>query len=214
MQPFVRLRVVAILSLLVLTAFAARSTAAVYNGPGGPLADDPGDGWGTAEFPIVISGTGATVQSVDAVTLNNLTHTWFGDTQFTLVAPDGTTLVRLASPRDGEDADLNGTYRLVVDSSLPTLDQASVPLSGDDDIPSGSYAIATYQDTTTPGPRTSYDPFDGMPLDGTWTLRVEDFGVGDTGTLGSWSLEATVPEPGSLSLLGALCVFALRRRAR
>lgn len=211
---FVRPRVVVALFTLVVLVSAGRAPAVVYNGAGGPLQDDPGAGFGLAEFPIVISGTGATVESVNAVTMTNLTHTWFGDTQFTLLSPDG-TLVRLASPREPEDANLNGTYRMVVDPAVPTLDEAAVPLGDADNIPSGTYAIATYLSTTVPGPRTTYDPFDGKLADGTWTLRIEDFGVGDTGALGSWALDVTyVPEPGALGSFAALALLALRRRCR
>lgn len=206
-------RVIALLASVAVFACATYVSAEVYSGPGGALVDDPGAGAiGTAEFPIVISGTGATIQSVNAVTLNNITHTWLGDTQFTLLGPDG-TLVRLASPRDGEDANLNGTYRLVVDPSVPTLDEAAVPLGDADNVPSGTYAIATYQDATTPGPRTTYDPFDNAAADGTWTLRVEDFAAGDTGSLGSWELDVTfVPEPGAVTSIAALALWGLRRR--
>lgn len=204
--------VVGFLAVLILCSSAIHSSAAVYNGSGGPLVDDPGEGWGTAEFPIAISGTGATVQSVNAVVLTNLTHTWIGDLQLTLLAPDG-TLERLASPRDGEDSNFNGTYTFVVDPSVPTLDEATEPLGDGDNLPSQSLAIATYGFGAN-GPRTTYDIFDNKPLDGTWTLRIEDFGGGDTGALGSWSLDVTVPEPGAIGSLGALALFALRRHSR
>jgi subtilisin-like proprotein convertase family protein len=57
--------------------------------------------------------------------------------------------------------------------------------------------------------------FNGLPLEGTWTLFISDLGQGGTHELESWSLEATpVPEPATWAIVSssALLAFALLRR--
>jgi hypothetical protein len=200
-------------ALAAAVVAAPPAQAAVFTASGGPLVDQPGSGFGEANFPLVISGVGADVATINSLTWTNITHSYIGDLHVTLFAPNGTSTV-LYAPPDFDVSNLNGTYTLVENPLVPTIDEASASIA-DADIPSGTYAIAGYGDGTNPGPRTTFAPVVGAPVDGTWTLRVRDYGPGDTGALGSWSLDVTpvaVPEPAALGLFATAGLIALRRR--
>lgn len=54
--------------------------------------------------------------------------------------------------------------------------------------------------------------FNGMDVNGDWTLFIADQAAGDTATLRSWSLSITVvPEPSVAMLAGFAALLALRR---
>ena len=199
----------------VLAASAITANAAVYNGTGGPLVD-AGTAVGVAQFDINIAGTNGTVTAMNSVTVS-LTHTWVGDTTMELYAPDGTTFVSLASPRDGESSNYNGTYTFVVDPTKETIDEVSDPLGNAQDIPSGLYAPADYGGGTLNGTRVDYTPYTGMALDGMWSLVIADYGGGDSGDLTGWSMDIdfsapAVPEPASLAAIVGLGGLGLIRR--
>lgn len=55
--------------------------------------------------------------------------------------------------------------------------------------------------------------FNGMDVNGDWTLFIADQGAGETAVLTSWSLSITVvPEPSVATLAGLVLLLALRRR--
>lgn len=125
----------------------------------GPVAGTP------AESTIAISQN----DLVSSVSINlQLEHDRFKDIDIELVAPSGET-VKLWS-RDlcnPDEIDL-------------TFTEGGIPLafSNCDDIVTGSFQ-----------PFESFSAFDGIDTDGTWTLRVTDFFLGNTGTIENWSID-------------------------
>ena len=126
-----------------------------------------------SEFSLTVSGVtagnGLTQVSVD------ISHTFNGDLDITLIAPNGAS-IDLSSDNGsyGDDYD-NVIFR---DDSSNTLPTGFANLSGD------------YQ------PEQPLSLLSGQ-TDGTWILRVCDDAGLDTGTLHSWSLTFDTPPPPS-----------------
>ena len=201
-----------IFSVLVVTAFAFFANVAhadMFTGGGFALVDAMGTTAGTAFGNIVVAGNGGTVASIDSVTINGFTHTFIGDifVDFRNVTNATAVSVRLAGPPDASAANFNGTYTFSVNPALQTIDEAAFGKLDADDIAPGRYAIADYGGGTANGARTNFNSMSNLAIDGTWQLRVIDFGAGDTGAITGWSFNATitaVPEPSCIALLGGV----------
>ncbi len=200
--------------LAALGLCATPAMADTYFGSGGPLVDHDGDNPGIALFTINVSGTGADIASLDAITLTDFTHTWLGDTVILLLAPDNATFVLATSPPDLHSANFNGDYTFVVSNILPTIDEIADGQPSTFDVPSGSYAASDYGGGSDPGPRVDWAEMQGVGLDGDWILQIYDFFPGDTGELGGWNFTVTIPEPAGAGLLGAAASLLLVRRRR
>ncbi|HWB19344.1 MAG TPA: proprotein convertase P-domain-containing protein, partial [Phycisphaerales bacterium] len=104
-----------------------------------------------------------------------------------------------------------------VDSGGSNLLTAATAAGASAAIPSGTYNRSTSANTNVAGgvDNDGYSVFAGDNLAGAWTLNIKDWGVGDTGTLGSWSITidyTAAPAPGALALLGLAGVVGRRRR--
>src|SRR5688572_29604276 len=95
-------RKVCAVAVVLLGACAGSANAEEYFGSGGPIADGPGindpELYTETVFPINVSGTGGNVTSVNAVTLVNIQHPFFGDLEFLLRGPDGSTALLVDAP--------------------------------------------------------------------------------------------------------------------
>lgn len=100
----------------------------------------------------------------------NITHTFVGDLELTLVSPQGTR-VQLINHVGGGGNDFRNT---VLDDEAPTpITTGTAPFVG------------RYK------PSSLLSAFDGENANGTWTLEVSDTVGGDSGSLNAWSLEIT-----------------------
>ena len=120
---------------------------------------------------VVMSGP---ILDVD-VTLN-ITHTWMGDVQLWVAAPDGTE-VRLTNQDGGEGDDFVNTR----------FDDEAVPSIGN---------AQAWQDPFTGSwqPNGDLFDFDGLDPNGTWTLYIQDAYNNDVGTVNDWTLHIAVAE--------------------
>jgi subtilisin family serine protease/subtilisin-like proprotein convertase family protein len=98
----------------------------------------------------------------------NLTHTFVSDLDITLIAPDSTEIV-LASGV-GANGD-NFTNTIFDDSATISIVAGNAPFTG------------TFR------PAQPLSNFNGLSLDGTWTLKIDDLFFDDFGTLLDWSME-------------------------
>ncbi len=186
--------VAAVAGALCLSQTAAQAQTVTMTNPT-PIAI-PGGGGGSPGDPypssITMSGLTGPVCKV-VVTLHGLSHTWTGDIDILLVAPNGQTCVLLSDVGDPHSV-VNAT--LVFDDNAP-----SVP---------STFASGTFRPTNeegfdgdafeTPAPPGPYgsvlDSFNGMSAataNGQWRLFVrDDYVPDDHGLLaGGWSLSIT-----------------------
>jgi subtilisin-like proprotein convertase family protein len=130
-----------------------------------------GAGFLIKDFKTLSSGAtpsslpGATVKSI-TITINDLTHTWMGDTTFRLA--HGATTCVLAD-MCGDARQFTGTYVLDDSAETPFCQQPQV---------GGTYRPSNSMNTA----------FAGQSPDGEWTLSVQDQGPGDEGGCSSWSI--------------------------
>lgn len=112
-------------------------------------------------------GTIGTDADIDNVTLD-ITHTFDGDLDITLVSPAG-TLLDLTSGNGGSDDNYTMTeFR----DGAPNITTGAGPYTGVFQAEGGTFATT----------------FDGESITGDWTLSIFDSANGDTGTLNSWSI--------------------------
>jgi subtilisin-like proprotein convertase family protein len=209
-------------------ALAAGSVAVadVYNGTGGAIPDRGATGVGppTSVFTSTVNVPGGSVISVNNVTLNfgvgpgaTGAHSWVGDLVVKLTAPNGdnvhlfSRLGATTATGFGRADDMSGGPYVFVNSG-----GANMLTTLGNPVPAGTYDRST-NNPIAPPPQDldDYTVFNGDNAAGAWTLTIEDWAGGDTGGLANWSLDITVPEPGSMGLLaGAAALPLLRRRRR
>lgn len=154
------------------------------------------------------------------VSLSSLSHSWMGDLIATLTHIDTGTTVNLfnsvgrTSSGVGDGSNFNGLYNF---NDAYNGDLWSIAASGDGSfiIPSGDY-FPTGAGSGVEVPMLT--AISGLPSSGTWRLNISDNFSGDTGSLGSWSLNlqgsSPASVPGPLPLLGAGAAFGWSRRLR
>lgn len=103
-----------------------------------------------------------------------ITHTWYGDVRFTLIAPNGTAVQLLGTPPPncGDASDLTGAVYTLDDTAAQTLDAAAIAAGAT--IPSGTYR-----------PDAPLSTFLGVNPVGNWTFVFADGTLGDTGSVAS-----------------------------
>ena len=174
-----------------------------FTASGGAIPDE-----GVAVFPLFMNLDYGNVDHVDFIAsleliITDLDHTAPADLDVFLIDPFGTTIEIMTdlgnmSPISGVELVFNDKY----------ADIPGIPLE------SGNYRPEGLQDGS--GGLGEYQSMEGgYNAGGTdaWVLLMIDDAPGDSGSLGSYTLRGTVPEPATLSLLvlGALAV--LRRRS-
>jgi len=118
-----------------------------------------------AESVITISETG----SVESVNLQvNVSHSVLQELEIELESPDGTVVKLMGFDICSTD----GINAIFDDGGIP------LPFNGCDDQVVGVFK-----------PVESLSAFNGVNLNGNWTLRATDFLIGNIGTINNWSLE-------------------------
>jgi subtilisin-like proprotein convertase family protein len=111
---------------------------------------------------------------VDVEVLVNITHTYTGDLDLYLIAPDGTEV--LLSDQNG------GSGNNYIDTHFD--DEADDAISGGSAPFTGSFR-----------PDQPLSVLDGLPAGGVWTFKVIDRWGSDVGTIDAWQLQLVVNEP-------------------
>jgi subtilisin-like proprotein convertase family protein len=137
------------------------------------------DGMGSFQDDIVVTDNFSVTDVT--VTLKGLVHTWVGDLSVRLRHLETETVVDLfrrpGQPHfssSGYSNDLNGNYSFN-DHFKGNFEETAAENAV---IPSGDYSA------TEP-----LAAFNGLSAAGTWRLTINDCSAGDSGSLGSWSLD-------------------------
>ncbi len=142
-----------------------------YDGDGG--GSDASD-LAVSEIEVTGSGTIGVDATIESVELD-ITHTFDGDLEITLVSPLGTP-ISLSSANGGAGDDFDGT---IIMDGAPPLSSGAPPYAGTF-APDGGSMNAT---------------FAGQSITGTWTLLVDDiFPLADGGTFNGVTLNICTEE--------------------
>src|SRR5436190_2662022 len=189
------------------TSAATESVAATFQANPATLGAIP-DGPDTCNGPgparnvtFTVSGLTGPPTNVSVTVTLNPPHTWVGDLDAILIAPDGSTFHYLftftgGTPTGGSDGSSAGGPYIFNDAASGNWWSAAAAVPDDPDssvIPAGSYRTSDIN-----GNLTLMNPkFAAIPTsNGTWTLRFLDFCLGDTGSVSSASLTlATAANP-------------------
>jgi len=181
-----------------------------------------------------VTGIAVSIRLTNAPTAQTTGHTFLGDLVATITSPNNDTFVlfqRVASTStnpnylgspfgSGDDWLLNGTARFVgEDAGQYALYTPGVALQGGTGnlwttvAAAGNFPMGDYRTSAlaTGALTNMFAFFNGDAAQGNWTLHISDRGGGDTGRLGSWTLQL-LPEPASMALLGLGALAFIRRR--
>jgi subtilisin-like proprotein convertase family protein len=189
---------------------AAQPVAAVWDAGATFLPDGNGNVYTTT---LNVSGISNPIMTdpdeIQQVCLN-IEHSFLGDLEMKLIAPDGTELILkerfnaadgnscdlgepiAKAPKDGgssnTDPGIGYDYCFTPTPSYGTMVDESVNYTRNYTDPIGN----TYTDKYLPsGAYTSYEPFSdliGVPLNGDWTIWVKDHLPQDNGWIFNWSI--------------------------
>jgi len=154
-----------LLTVLALLCTVSLSYSQTFTGTGGAIPDNSCTA--AHEFPIAVTGVGMLTPSRLAQFEIDITHTFNGDLDISLISPAG-TVADISSDNGGAGDNYTGT---IFD------DNAAVSIVGSVAPHTGSFI-----------PEDGLNTFCGENADGTWIVRVCDDAGGDTGTLNSLSL--------------------------
>jgi subtilisin-like proprotein convertase family protein len=138
---------------------------------------------GTTLATMPVSGITGSITKV--VASFYLTHTFDGDLEISLIAPDGTTVPLVVNRGGGGD-----NFGTSCANRTTFDDAAAVSITA---------GAAPFAGTFRPeGPLSAFNGKSGAAVNGTWTLSLADEVGGDFGNLQCWSLAITVDDSGAL----------------
>jgi len=191
-----------LLVAITLTFHSIVAYAATYMGTNtGPIPDGPSPSrsCGTPR-DVTFNVAGFTGNFGSASVTFNATHSWVGDLEVSLIAPNGVThllfsFVGSNSNNDrGDNSNLGAAYTFS-DAATANFWTAAARVGPNTIIPGGSYrtqAAGPFGNDNPGPPFTSINAtFAGMTqaqINGTWMLRFRDCWKGNTGSVSSASL--------------------------
>jgi len=192
-------RIIAILVIVVGTGGSPVFAHSVYIYGGNfnlPIPAEPNSSQGWMDDAVIEVPDHFTIHDLDVGI--SLTHTNVFDLQISLESPAGTSLFLNMYDLDEFFIDPNYTNTIFDDEAPESIKQAEPPFSG------RFRPIDTYK----------LSEFDGENAYGTWRLQIYDMWQADTGTLDSFELMITIPEPATFLLLGLGKIILRRKRRR
>ncbi len=172
------------LAPVTVTAASGPVSVAVPDGTGDPALSN-----------VVIAGIPAAAVISEVKVTFTMTHTWVGDMDINIKAPNN-AILNLVGGLDGGTGS-NGTANFT-GTSVSSI--GTVAMSGAPAPRSGTYkadALAGYGPTGYEQTTASWANLipTATAANGTWTLAMGDWGAGDNGTLTSWSVNITYGLP-------------------
>jgi subtilisin-like proprotein convertase family protein len=153
------------------------------------------DGPAVVSSTVAVAAVGAFLRDVNITA--NITHTFCGDLDITLMSPAGTVVTLTTDNTEDADVDnvFNGT--LWDDDANPG---GQVPYSSNNGVTTDH----SYVNLVTATPLTPEEPlaaFIGENPNGTWTITISDDTAIDGGSLDSWTLQITTGTCGAPCML-------------
>ncbi len=196
-------------SVFLTALFLSTIQAQIFTGAGFTITDGGGR-VATSCSTVAVSGITTNV-NVRSVSINNLNHTWIGDTQVMVYRPGAAVPPAfgdtVSSPPDDRACNFAGTYRFI-DSGATTIDAATAgPCASATNLAPGDYRSSNYFGASGAGsPPTSLTTLFGSltpaQANGNWLVCVFDYATPDGGTVGSTSLQLTVLSAASVAVGG------------
>ena len=203
LNVYTRNSTLTIIAILVLASrnSSIASTVCIYGGAfNSPIPANPDDTKGWMEDAIIEVPDHFSICDIDVAV--SLRHTNACDLQIFIENPAGTSLcLNMYDFKDffeGEDY----TQTIFDDEAEVSIEQAKPPFTG------------RFRPKTLDDPNNLLQVFDGQDCYGSWRLKIYDAFYHDTGTLDSFEIRITVPEPATAVLLtlGTALLSLLKRR--
>lgn len=202
-----------LVTLFLLLLLSVPALSAFYNGTNTGAIADGGAGappqCGTArDVTFNVSGL---LSAGSASVAFTMTHTYIGDVQIMLIAPNSTSMILMsrvgatAAIPFGDNSNMAGTYTFS-DTGAGGIWAAAAGVNTNQNVPAGTYR------TQVSGPFTSVNPgpaftslngvFGGPNPNGTWTLRFQDCAGNDIGSVTAATLTLQGPLAGDAVVSG------------
>ena len=178
-------------SIQILNAASASNTVTVASGSLSLIIPDA-DPTGVISAPINIGGIPANAVIQDVSVKLNITHTWVGDVDINLIAPNGQNLNLIGSLNNGTGSNGTDDFTNTIISSTSTS-----PISGAAAPRTGTFAAEKRAGYGPLGNEQTASDWPAMltQTNGGWKLAMADFAGGDEGTLVNWSVSITYTSP-------------------
>ena len=196
------------LTLLCLLSMPFWLSSQTFSGAGAAIPDNPTV---TSVVTAAVASTPLTNTCADApsptidvpgilgynyqitnVTITNIQHTWASDLDKFLIAPDGTS-IELSTDNGGNtglDVATNMVFNFNAGDPCATTwtSSASTTQPGNGMSPENGGTCPAFAPQFNFTCSINSATISGMPVDGNWTLSIDDDAGGGTGSFGSWSI--------------------------
>jgi len=178
-------------SIQILNAASASNTTTVASGAINLLINDA-TATGVISAPITISGIPANAVIQDVSVKFNINHTWVGDIDINLIAPNGQNMNLVGSLNNGTGSNGTDNFTNTIISNTSTT-----PISGATAPRTGTFAAEKRAGYGPVGNEQTVADWPALltQLNGDWKLAIADFWNGDEGTLTDWSISITYTSP-------------------
>jgi len=147
---------------------------------------------GVVSQPITVSGIPANALIQDVSIKFNLTHSYVGDLDINLIAPNGQNMNLVGSLNNGFGGNSTADFVNTVISST-----SNVAISGAPEPRTGTFAAEKLDGYgPTNNPQTTANWTDMLTqINGDWKLAIADFATGDTGYVTDWEVIVSYSNP-------------------
>jgi subtilisin-like proprotein convertase family protein len=181
---------------LTLTNTVGASTTTTFNATSGlPLTvPDDNTAVGILTSPLAISGIPAGSVINNIAVRFSMTHTYVGDLNMNLKAPNGQVMNLFAQLDGGAGSNTSDNFVNTVVDSLSTTPMSGAPAPRTGTYRADKFTVGATLNAAAPTTTNSWLPLLGT-INGNWQLAISDPYAGDQGLLTAWSITITYTAP-------------------